>query len=107
MFKHCPMCGDRWRFGAEFLSDPYICFLGHELHPAPQIAGFFVFNHTPCDTRLAVPLSSFVEFSAQPVLAESCSARGIVEEYCLAAKKRGLCPPQCPCAFVAKVSRLI
>jgi hypothetical protein len=107
LFKTCPMCGDLWGYRADFLSDPYVIFLGYQPGAFLESSGGFLFNHVRCGTTLAVPLATFLDLSPEPEITDSCATRGVQEEFCLGRKENKICPPQCRCASVAHSARVL
>ncbi len=107
MFKHCPKCGEGWHGHSEFLSDPYLLFLGYQASLAAGLEDFFLFSHSRCGRTLALPLEAFVELSSPPVLEDSRQVRESGDEVCLARRSNKPCPHKCSCGFVARTSGLI
>ena len=91
----------------DFLSDPEVLFLGHQVNPAPELEDFFLFAHRGCRSILSLSLDALAGLAPLPVLNDSCHSQGIPMEFCLARQTNKACPPKCVCEFVACTARLI
>jgi hypothetical protein len=106
-FMVCQMCGDLWQSASAFLRDALVLFVGYQQASVNSV-GVLLFSHLRCGTTLSLPADALAQFSRGPVLRDSCAPRGRWDDdYCLARKGNRVCPPQCPCAYVAEITRLI
>ena len=106
-FKLCPKCGQAWESCVELLTDPEVRLLGYQPRANGHRDGFFMFNHTRCDTSFGVSLPSFKSLCPLPLLSSAQGMLPNAPEFCLAARERKPCPSECVCAFVQKVSLTI
>jgi hypothetical protein len=106
-FRYCPVCSVLWTWQSQFLSDPEVRFLGFRPAATPESLCLMLFNHSPCDTRMAFALETFAELTAVPILSPSCATTHKNEDYCLARQELRPCPTLCVCAFVYSVSEAI
>ncbi len=106
-FKTCPFCSKDWPSRETFLSDDQLVLVGYQVDFEEVALGLFLFNHTVCNTTLAIRAGLFKDMYFGPVFKERRTGQEDCPGYCLKKSQLAACPAQCECAWVRRLLQVI
>jgi hypothetical protein len=106
-FKICPFCSKIWPSRDEFLSDDDIILIGYQVDFEELSLGLVLFNHSVCQTTLAIRAGLFRDLYLGPVFSERRTGQTDCPGHCLKRKKLCACPAECECAWVRELLPII
>ena len=102
-FKTCPFCLNDWPSRDAFLSDGELVLVGYQVDFEELTLGLFLFNHTVCNTTLAIRAGLFKDLYFGPVFRKRRTGQPDCQGYCLKTSQLAACPAQCECAWVREL----
>jgi len=106
IFKICPTCRNVWKSRDLYLQDSKIRLLGYQPHFENHTVGFFLFDHQPCGTSMAIPLSVFRDVYPEPIF-QSHVPESEAPSLCLHSRASRMCPSECECSSVQQLIQII
>ena len=107
MYKRCTNCNYRWESRDAFLSDPNIVIIGYQVNFEKLQLGYFLFNHTTCQTTLAIHAADFVDLYHGPIYSERKSGTAECESHCLHRDDLGQCSAKCECSYIREIIQIV
>jgi len=106
-FKTCPYCSKPWFSRDEFLSDVDISLVGYQVDFDELALGLFLFNHSACQTTLAIPAGLLKDLYIGPIFNDRRTGQADCPGYCLKHTQLSACPAECECAWVRRLLQII
>jgi len=106
-FKTCPHCSKTWSSRDEFLSDDDIGLVGYQVDFEELALGLFLFNHSACQTTLAIRADLLKDLYLGPVFKDRRTGQKDCPGYCLKRTQLSACPAECECAWVRRLLQVI
>jgi len=107
VFKKCTCCDYPWLSRGEFLTDIQLVFVGYQVNFSNLELGFFLFNHTACQSTIAVPAGYFKDLYDGPIFAERKTNSENCPGYCGERDAFGPCEQECECAYVREIIQIV
>jgi hypothetical protein len=107
VFKKCTCCDYPWQSREEFLTDTQLVFVGYQVNFSNLELGFFLFNHTACQSTIAVPAGNFKDLYDGPIFAERKTNSENCPGYCGERDAFGPCEQECECAYVREIIQIV
>jgi hypothetical protein len=105
--KKCPSCSRIWFSHDEFLSDGDVLLVGYQVNFENLALGLLLFNHSVCQTTLAIKADQLKGLYAGPVFRERRTGQQDCSGYCLKRTELSACPAECECAWVRGLMQVI
>ena len=107
IFKTCTSCRNPWFTRKEFMSDNQIDFVGYQVNFVNLELGYFLFNHLPCRSTIAVPAGLFRDLYAGPIFAERKTGHADCPGYCNDRDVLAACGTKCECAYIREIIQIV
>ena len=106
-FKTCPFCSKVWSTRDDFLTDGDIDLVGYQVNFEDLVLGLLLFNHSVCQTTLAVKAELLKDLYFGPVFRERRTGEKDCRGFCLKRSELSPCPAECECAWVRGLMQVI
>ena len=107
VFKKCTCCDYPWLSRGEFLADIQLVFVGYQVNFSNLELGYFLFNHTACQSTIAVPAGYFKDLYDGPIFSERKTNSENCPGYCCERDAFGRCEQECECAYVREIIHIV
>jgi hypothetical protein len=107
IFKTCSCCKIPWFTRDEFLEDSNIDLVGYQVNFGNRVLGYFLFNHSTCQSTIGVPASLFKDLHDGPVFSECLTGSEQCPGYCLHREVLHPCHAKCEGAYVREILQIL